>query len=615
MSSTQEKAGKYSWTLMVYLAGDNNLSDDMIWALKEVYRVGPPEGVAITLQFDPLVGKNMRFFRLLSPSQPMNIDGVFPILQNKNVPDVHNAATVDDLDAAVLAKFVVDSMEAAPADHYMLILSGHGGGILGDFLTDNAAPRPLTMPKLGKMFPALREGLGATTNEALKAERTSADANKPLIDVLGLDSCLMSMAEICFEIDGQVRYLVASEGFDPNAGWPYFRLLEQLKRDLDQKKSSDADQNDPDQKKSIEPQELARNLVQTYAMYYSDYIEADVSVDISSTSVDRERVQLIEIAVKNFVDCYLTVEKDPIVRNAVVLAHWKAQSYRRELYTDLVDFCFQLQNECALLLGRSADESLAKSLAKLQATCAPIIDAVRAAVDSTNVAGPEFQYSYGLSVYFPWSRQLFQKDIYDKSKFAARTDWGKFLTTYVDGTRRCKRARFAPVDEGQTGELRIGEPDKTSNLGKLQSVRFPTDRPDGSFLYAGEGVAEGTGSGNSRAAGDGHRAQSPVNPAGYSANRSDYPANRSDYPANRFADIMAGVLDQLPPAMKNPATDAEPLVAFSDRARVKLDEFVNQADRRRNKADRRSSGAAGQSRPSHTVGRNDPSHKGTQRAQ
>src|SRR5262245_27359188 len=101
MSSTREKTGKYSWTLMVYLAGDNNLSQDMVWALKEIYRVGPPDGVAITLQFDPLArGRSTRFFRLLSPSQRINVDGVFPILQDKDLSEV------DDADPDVLAEFV-----------------------------------------------------------------------------------------------------------------------------------------------------------------------------------------------------------------------------------------------------------------------------------------------------------------------------------------------------------------------------------------------------------------------------------------------------------------------------------------------------------------------------
>ncbi len=56
---------KYTWTFMLYLAGDNNLSDEMVWALKEIFRVGTPEGVAVTVQFDPEEpDRSTRFYHL-----------------------------------------------------------------------------------------------------------------------------------------------------------------------------------------------------------------------------------------------------------------------------------------------------------------------------------------------------------------------------------------------------------------------------------------------------------------------------------------------------------------------------------------------------------------------
>ena len=48
-----------SWTVMVYLAGDNNLSEEMVWALKEMkewaQQPRAPKGCKINLvaQFDP----------------------------------------------------------------------------------------------------------------------------------------------------------------------------------------------------------------------------------------------------------------------------------------------------------------------------------------------------------------------------------------------------------------------------------------------------------------------------------------------------------------------------------------------------------------------------------
>src|SRR5262245_4920204 len=41
------------WTVMIYFAGDNNLSEEMIYAIKEMYRVGVNRDVNVVVQFDP----------------------------------------------------------------------------------------------------------------------------------------------------------------------------------------------------------------------------------------------------------------------------------------------------------------------------------------------------------------------------------------------------------------------------------------------------------------------------------------------------------------------------------------------------------------------------------
>jgi Clostripain family len=38
------------------------------------------------------------------------------------------------------------------------------------------------------------------------------------IDILGMDSCLMSMAEVYYQLVGSVDYLVGAEGFEPSGG-------------------------------------------------------------------------------------------------------------------------------------------------------------------------------------------------------------------------------------------------------------------------------------------------------------------------------------------------------------------------------------------------------------
>src|SRR4030095_6973238 len=47
-------ANDAEWLVMLYLAGDNNLSSEMIWALKEIEDEGLPPGFEMTILYDAL---------------------------------------------------------------------------------------------------------------------------------------------------------------------------------------------------------------------------------------------------------------------------------------------------------------------------------------------------------------------------------------------------------------------------------------------------------------------------------------------------------------------------------------------------------------------------------
>src|ERR1044071_6241645 len=42
---------KKQWTVMIYLSGDNNLSEECVWAIKEMYRVGLKQEIAVVAQY------------------------------------------------------------------------------------------------------------------------------------------------------------------------------------------------------------------------------------------------------------------------------------------------------------------------------------------------------------------------------------------------------------------------------------------------------------------------------------------------------------------------------------------------------------------------------------
>lgn len=66
-------------------------------------------------------------------------------------------------------------------------------------------------------------GSTATDQEAPPAEPAAAE--RPKLDVLGLDSCYMSSVECGYELQEHVLYLVASESLMSNQGWNYRAVL------------------------------------------------------------------------------------------------------------------------------------------------------------------------------------------------------------------------------------------------------------------------------------------------------------------------------------------------------------------------------------------------------
>ena len=62
MSSEKSSEKKNKWTVMVHLAGDNNLSEECVFALAEMSRIGSGDGVAVIAQLDTGVHENTDLF-------------------------------------------------------------------------------------------------------------------------------------------------------------------------------------------------------------------------------------------------------------------------------------------------------------------------------------------------------------------------------------------------------------------------------------------------------------------------------------------------------------------------------------------------------------------------
>jgi hypothetical protein len=414
---------KARFAFAVYLAGDNNLAEEMVWSLQEMREASGDSAVRKTIDvavlFDPPGGKPRRYD--------------FPL----SAADFSRPHTEDTEEPAKLLGRLVARM--APGRRF-LVLSGHGSGAVGDFLNDEKPAGSLSIPRLGRIL------------------------EKAGIEILGLDSCQMSTVEVGYEVRSSVSCLVASEGPVLNTGWPYRQILASVA-----------------ETRAKPPSAVARAAAESYLRFYRDYEIAGVSTDIAVCDLSKigavagavgglaraMNPPLSEIAPDGIeegielgeVKSAAASNEARSIRDAIVLAHWSAQSYKCDRYSDLRDFARQLLRFSA---GRSG-----RRFGEIRKAGSRVLDAVDAAVVSSGTTGAELQHSHGLSIYFPWSSRDFFEE-YRNLQFAKETDWASFLEVYLQATRRMRRFQPQHLQRAKTvaAPLRMPDPDADLSIPK-----------------------------------------------------------------------------------------------------------------------------------------------------
>ena len=424
-----------NWTVMVYLAGENNLAEECIYALKEMKRARPRHGsereteklVKVIAQLDSsgLGGSELRY--ILNGS---DVDGDLKhcVIATRDTSETSYRSVLKDF---ISTSIVADEGDGL-AKNYLLVLSGHGGGVArSDFLSrDVESPDTLSIPKIQWVLQQVRDDV-AKMRVKDKAAESGGGAEPFRINVLGLDSCMMSMAEIGYELREYVDFMVGAEGFEPNTGWPYQRILSGILSNHE----------------TLEPRKLAETIVAKYVTYYSDFLPAGRSVDQAANDLRVMRDPTKFVAkMKNLSDVLKDRLNNAESMRHILLAHWEAQSYKDDQYVDLYDFCDLLDRGAksdtasgdkvtgsVILREANINEDIVKACSEVKQV---LKDKFTPVILKSCYSGPAVQHSHGLSIYFPWSNVI---DTYRDLEFARDTGWQEFLQSYVDKTRRDMR--------------------------------------------------------------------------------------------------------------------------------------------------------------------------------
>lgn len=200
-----------TWLVMLYLAGDNNLEEELFYDLNEAEFAGSSSQVHIVAQFDRYEGPNEDFQGDgdWTTTKRFYIEQDFDITQI-NSPEIADLGEVDMSTPQALADFLSWAMTSYPADRTVLIMSNHGSGWLGGWQDDGTE---------GNMYPNdLRTGL--------QQGLTAAGVDR--LDMIGFDACLMAQMEIASTVAPYARYMVASEEYELGYGWAYAAFLNAL---------------------------------------------------------------------------------------------------------------------------------------------------------------------------------------------------------------------------------------------------------------------------------------------------------------------------------------------------------------------------------------------------
>jgi Ca2+-binding RTX toxin-like protein len=201
---TGETSAGGTWTVMVYMAADNDLEPFAIADLNEMEQVTLAGNVRVRVLVDRSSGYDV------SNGNWSDARSGF-ITSDGSITTVSSPLTSEgELNmgsATTLTNFINESMAAAPADNYALIVWNHGGGLSGTSWDDGSGGDNLTMAEFATGV---------------------RNSNVGRFDFIGFDACLQGMLEQAWDVRNLTDVLVASQELEPGDGWEYQTLLQSL---------------------------------------------------------------------------------------------------------------------------------------------------------------------------------------------------------------------------------------------------------------------------------------------------------------------------------------------------------------------------------------------------
>ncbi|OAQ19876.1 hypothetical protein TDIS_2006 [Thermosulfurimonas dismutans] len=374
---------KSRWTVMVYMGGDNSLGTYVDSDLSEMASVGSSPEVNVVAQADTYYGPAKRYF-----------------VESGEAVELEDLGEVDMSRVDTLVNFARWVFEHFPADHYLLVLWNHGGGfkargysVTRNLLWDDNPDydSSMSLPRLADALSQIRDFLG-----------------RP-IDLVGMDACLMAMAEVAYEIRGLASYMVGSENFEWVVGWPYDHILQALSENA-----------------TMGSSELARVIVGRFINYYLNYSSSSLA---TQSAIDLSLMDIIANATDVLARELLSVFSS----NATLFDHFRNQILAQVQYFDdnndtfidrTIDNYVDLYHLAQLLAN---DPGFPSSVRDAASQLMSILDSAIIANANT---GDGVKDAHGLSIWLPHAPDYTSYiSLYRALAWSNATAWDDLLDT------------------------------------------------------------------------------------------------------------------------------------------------------------------------------------------
>jgi hypothetical protein len=434
------------WTIMIYMAGDNNLAVDMAYAMEQIKSVAEAgaESPNLFVYYDgnsPAIPTLYCDFS--EPGKPRYVRSYKVPNKLCAVPNKVNENAADRRSILNFIDWCVNKVEVENngeisfgrrAQKYALIFSGHSLGFqdIGLF-KDETSGKSMKMTD----FYGVLQSVVSTKKELEQDARKNNVAREfwdtettvllgQKLDILGFDSCVMGMLEVGYQFNYVAKAMIASEGSVPSAGWTYAKILGCLAREHN---------------REVDTRSVAELFVKQFIRSQDSYTVGGVSVDMAAWDLSRfgQLADAFDGLSAVLIECFED-QASRIYRQMeriILQVHWKCQSYMYDQNVDLGDFCELLDQECGLAADDLGGDDV-EILRRVQKECRKVLKELNKAVILSGFSGGGYQYSNGVSVFFPWSREGYEvsRKNYESLWFAKdvkrqRLSWTDFLKKYL----------------------------------------------------------------------------------------------------------------------------------------------------------------------------------------